>query len=203
MHESDSHDTNFDDMMQMTTFSEYEEIVNFAAPRNKNQTELEYCRYRYIVYATEELKDEFTTSKPIVYALITAGIFLFTSIVFVFYDVMVNVRQAKVMASAKRTNAIVSTLFPQNVRDRLFAENSEGKKTGLGSLLPSKLKMQSFLDDEAQDSLLTSEPIADLFPHAVSKSLPLCFMKPQTKHTLIVLTFLFEFSQTIMFLDIA
>jgi hypothetical protein len=38
------------------------------------------------------------------------------------YDLMVQLRQDKIMATAKQTNAIVSTFFPSNVRDRILKE---------------------------------------------------------------------------------
>ena len=80
--EGDHHNSEFEHMHQSSTFEEYEEIVNFAAPVNKNQTGLEYCRYRFMVYPTQEMEDEYISDAPMIYAIVTAGIFVFTSIIF-------------------------------------------------------------------------------------------------------------------------
>jgi hypothetical protein len=47
-------------------------------------------------------------------------IFVFTSLVFLLYDRLVERRQKKVMSTAMQSSAIVSSLFPSQVRDRLF-----------------------------------------------------------------------------------
>jgi hypothetical protein len=43
----------------------------------------------------------------------------FTSLVFLLYDRLVERRQKKVMSTAVQSSAIVSSLFPSQVRDRL------------------------------------------------------------------------------------
>ena len=165
------------DMIRSTSFEEYESLVNFAGPVPQDQEALDYCRYRFIVYPTEALEDLHVTSDPYIYAGIVAAVFVFTSLVFVLYDVIVTRRQAKVMASAKRTNDIVSSLFPKNVRDHLFEEAHEKQAAEAAAkkkntLLPSKKRMETFLDggessslQKKQTSVFGSEPIADLFPH--------------------------------------
>ena len=166
--EGDHHDTKFGDQYQASTFEAYEEIVNFAAPVNKNQTKLDYCRYRFMVFPTQEMEDEYITTAPIIYAAVTAVIFLFTSLVFILYDLLVRRRQDKVMESAQRTNAIVSSLFPQNVRDRLLQqakEQGDSKSFRRGPTM--KMEMETFLHDGDKSSMFSSEPIADLFPSAV------------------------------------
>jgi hypothetical protein len=50
-----------------------------------------------------------------------------TTMVFVVYDCLVERRQTTVMTTATRSNAIVDSLFPANVRDRLMAEEEKGK----------------------------------------------------------------------------
>ena len=157
-------------MVLSTSFYDYEQIVQYSTTVSKEQENLEYCRYRYMVFPTKALENEYLTSNPLVYAIITAGIFVFTSLVFLLYDIIVRRRQEIVMASANRTNAIVTSLFPENVRDRLYEQAREAagdkngvKMTGLGQ---NKLQMETFLTDEKQGALLASEPIADTFANA-------------------------------------
>jgi hypothetical protein len=52
---------------------------------------------------------------------------LLTSIVFVLYDCLVQKRQKKVMTSAQQSNAIVSSLFPAQVLDRLMGDDEENE----------------------------------------------------------------------------
>ena len=168
MGDGDLHETDFD-MVHSTTFYDFEQIVQYSAVRQKEQAELEYCRYRYMVFPSQALEDQYLTSNPLIYSLTTAGIFLFTSLIFLFYDLIVRRRQNIVMEAATRTDAIVTSLFPQNVRDRLYeqareamdeAHTSRGRLFGLRQ---NKVQMESFLNDENQGSMLASEPIADTF----------------------------------------
>lgn len=75
------------------------------------------------------------------------------------------------METAVHTNAIVSSLFPSNVRDRLF--NTEQTSSEQGRKFEhNKTRLKSFLSDGRNDSPFDSNetsirqsPIADLFPH--------------------------------------
>ena len=98
-----------------------------------------------------------------------ALIFLFTASVFIIYDCIAERRNMKAVASAKKSRAIVNSLFPSTVRERLYA-NADDKtgKAALASLQTPKLRLQTFLSSGPEDRNhhLVSEPIADLFPHA-------------------------------------
>jgi hypothetical protein len=52
-------------------------------------------------------------------------IFLVTGIVFLLYDYVVQLRQEKVMKTATKTQAIVSSLFPKSVQDRMMKQVEE------------------------------------------------------------------------------
>jgi hypothetical protein len=162
-------DPKFQEYAFSSTYEEFEEVVRFAAPKAADDASVDYCRYRYVVYPTQGFYDQYINSNPTTYAIFCGAIFFFTTMVFVFYDVVVHARQAKVMKAATRTNNLVATLFPKEFRDRIYeAHESKQKGRNSGSLLPSKMKMQDFLagDEVSQGSLTNSEPIADLFPHA-------------------------------------
>ena len=61
-------------------------------------------------------------------AIIAAGIFVFTSIVFLVYDRAVELRQRSVMSQATQSSEMVASLFPKAVRDRLYQEAKEKKE---------------------------------------------------------------------------
>ena len=68
------------------------------------------------------MKSNHTTENPKLLTILTAAIFVFTSIVFILYDVCVARRQKIVMNRALESGAIVSSLFPAEVRQKLYEE---------------------------------------------------------------------------------
>jgi len=91
-------------------------------------------------------------------------------LVFAIFDFTFLRRQEKVMAEANRTNAIVSSLFPSTVRDRLLNEaqakvETENKKTQNPSMFGNKHRMKTFLNETGLSELpCDSKPIAVSFP---------------------------------------
>eukprot|EP00977_Amphora_coffeiformis_P007330 scaffold1588_cov222-Amphora_coffeaeformis.AAC.2 len=158
--EGDFHDKAYASYSRSTAFSEFDDYVvanNPDGTENTNRTadHLDFCRYRLSVYPTHPFEESHKTQKPFIYAAITAFVFLFTTLVFALYDVRVRMRQEKIMESAMRTNNIVASLFPQNVRDRLY-EQVDGNNTRASHL--SKLVK----DDKSGGE---GTVIADFFPH--------------------------------------
>lgn len=115
----------------------------------------------------------YRTSNPIIYAILIILVFVGTTVVFVLYDTFVQKRQEKVMATAKRSKAIVTSLFPANVRDRILKDAEDqvaaqelARKKGLPFTV-AKNELKSFLDDgetKEKGSAFDTKPIADLFP---------------------------------------
>jgi hypothetical protein len=115
------------------------------------------------IFPTPELESTYITTDPALYSSIAALIYIVTSLVFLFYDTMVRRRQRKVMASAKRTNTIVSSLFPETVRERLY-ERAGGVDAVGGDADPAAVAMNP--RPANSNSIFGSDPIADLFPHS-------------------------------------
>lgn len=124
---------------------------------------------------------QYLTSNPIYITVGAVMIFVFTSAVFLLYDFYVERRQKKVMTTAVRTNAIVSSLFPSVVRDRLYqtedSHNENTDKKTMFKLANSKARLKTFLSDGSSSGIgdmdeteaggvmqLKSAPIAELFP---------------------------------------
>jgi class 3 adenylate cyclase len=59
---------------------------------------------------------------------VVAMVFLFTSVIFVTYDLCVGRRQRIVMDRALASGAIVNSLFPEQVRKQLYQENENKQK---------------------------------------------------------------------------
>lgn len=141
-------------------------------PSTKGEGE---CVYELYVYPTDTLKSAYTSDDPIQYAVAVSLIFVFTALVFLAYDWAVARRQNKVLKTATRTQAIVASLFPENVQERILqeAENDAEHNTYTPRFRTNRTKdqLRSFLNDNEDEatgalSVLKSRPIADLFPEA-------------------------------------
>jgi class 3 adenylate cyclase len=83
---------------------------------------------------------------------------VFAVLMFLVYDRLVERRQAIVLKSANQSSAIVSSLFPKNVTDRLLNMVLESNSR----TMTAKTRLKSFLNDFEDNQGL--QPIADLFP---------------------------------------
>ena len=165
MGKGDLHDKEFDGMQKTT------KLDNIDA---------DYCAYSLAVYPSAQLKQYYVTHSPTLKTITCIFIFLAAIGIFVTYDFLVEYRQKVVMEHAMQSTAIVSSLFPEAVRERLFNEEEGlGENTraarrrssdGGGSFFsePPKNRIKTFMSDEngvPTNGQGTSKPIADLFPH--------------------------------------
>jgi class 3 adenylate cyclase len=123
----------------------------------------EGCNYFLHVYPSDELYRDYVTKTPIIVTLAVAMIFVFTAVMFLVYDRFVERRQRVVLAKATQSTAIVSSLFPKQVRDRLLQTESDKKSGNVASAPNNRLK--SFLTGDDTENDGGGQPIADLFPH--------------------------------------
>jgi Adenylate and Guanylate cyclase catalytic domain len=124
----------------------------------------DHCPITLHLYPSEMMKDAFSSNNATIFALAALLIFAFTSIVFYLYDSKVESRQAKVMKSAERTSAIVSSLFPSGVRDRLYPSAEPIGMEQSRPLVSKKIKRFVKQEDTTTAPLDQSMPIADLYP---------------------------------------
>lgn len=133
-------------------------VADRAGPQTRAYTTVplnrEYGRYHLRVCPSKESEAPFRTNSPILYTCLVALAFLLTSAVFVSYDLLVQRRQKVVLRTAVRSTKIVSSLFPETIRDRVY-ENAEENETTARNLT------ESWATGEPDKNL----PIADLFPN--------------------------------------
>jgi Adenylate and Guanylate cyclase catalytic domain len=122
------------------------------------------CPITLHLYPSDEMQDAFSSYNAIVFALAALLIFAFTSVVFYLYDSKVESRQAKVMKSAARTSAIVSSLFPSGVRDRLYPTPERIGVEQSHPLVGKKIRRFVKQEGATTAPLDQSMPIADLYP---------------------------------------
>jgi hypothetical protein len=123
----DFHDRSYNDMEQSYDFSEVGKAHSYRYSEKTVRLNDEYCPYSMRVYPLDELHETYVTSQPIVYAITMALVIMFISIVSMSYDYFVQRKIRRVLKNAKESRAIVSSLFPANVRDRLLRDEEERK----------------------------------------------------------------------------
>jgi hypothetical protein len=138
------------------------------------------CRYTLRIYPTPEGDKYHNNNFPLIMTLTVAAVFLMTATVFYFYDMMVERRQKVVLDTAQRSTAIVSSIFPKNVRDQLLQAPVQGNATKLRFLANARKQDQDGTFTTNVD--LTAGPIADLFPNCTGESYRGVMNLPQICH---------------------
>lgn len=119
----DWHDTAYDDLGQTANMAEYMQKRSGPSSRSYTAVQLgDYGDYTIHVYPSSDTEADYLTNEPIFYTLLVVAVFLVTSAVFILYDFLVERRQRLVMDNALKSGALISSLFPTNVRDRLYQE---------------------------------------------------------------------------------
>jgi hypothetical protein len=158
----DLHDIHFGYLNQTLTFEEIGLFSSLVGNYGGLPVDHEHCAYTVSCYPSQTMKDKHYTNNPTIFTIIACCIFIFTALVFMGYDKLVTMRQQKVMKAAIQSTAIVSSLFPAAIVDRMLAVPDDKKGGGGASMFqPTKTRLRTFLNDgEPSES---SKPIADLF----------------------------------------
>ena len=171
----DRHDPKFNSYGQSADVSSF--VDSRAGPRTRGYVAAdlnqEYIRYTLKVYPSEDLEVDYITNMPTIYTVTVASIFAFTSVVFILFVLVVERRQSVVLDSAVRSGAIVSALYPQAVRDRIY-ETTDAKPS---KKVSKKNAFTAGANHSPQDAATgdrsadvsreaRGRPIADLYPHS-------------------------------------
>eukprot|EP00529_Nitzschia_sp_RCC80_P008238 CAMPEP_0113455580 /NCGR_PEP_ID=MMETSP0014_2-20120614/8448_1 /TAXON_ID=2857 /ORGANISM="Nitzschia sp." /LENGTH=1213 /DNA_ID=CAMNT_0000347013 /DNA_START=398 /DNA_END=4036 /DNA_ORIENTATION=+ /assembly_acc=CAM_ASM_000159 len=192
----DVHDPKYDDIAVVVTPSNVgmEDIMatdmnrklEENAPDMSNQEGS--CEYIIYLYPHVTFEDSATSNAPAIYTAVVVLMFFILAMVFMMYDIGATRRQQQIQKEASRSSAIVNSLFPAEIRDRLLEEEENAQQlkkakkehTNNGATA-QKYRLKNFIDDEneaiaannkgkdleaADDTIQESKPIADLFPHA-------------------------------------
>lgn len=129
------------------------------------------CYYGLRVYPSQELEDTYTTHKPAIFALLLAATFVLTAATFLLYDYCVQRRQRIVMKSAQQSGKIVQSLFPSEVRDRLYQEQEAKERQQTNAKGNAKKTQEDFFSVEGNSYNLgpgfgytKASAIANLYP---------------------------------------
>ena len=151
-------------------------------------TNADFCAYQVSYFPSGAFKRHFVDNWPDIYRAIVIAVFLFIVFIFYVYDTLIEKRQGKVIDAAVKSDAIVRSLFPSNIRDRLYQQAEARNKTNAkdawknsgnidaeGAVIQTpKNQLKIFINKSPEDQAGLnqttthrggySEPIADLFP---------------------------------------
>ena len=124
-------------------------------------------QYEFRLYPSAEFKDDTSDSLPFLFTVLAAVVFAVITIIFFVYNWLVERRNTKIVDAAAKSNAVILSLFPANIRDKLLAQHEwkVGKKQDKGFIRD--------LESEDTDRSITNlekikaigRPIAELFPN--------------------------------------
>ena len=156
MGSGDLHEPDYDSYKLSADFNTYENGLDVAKQAGA-------CIYTVNIYPSQEFEDDYKTSSPIYLTVVVGAVFLSMVAAFLAYDMFQRKRNTKVVANAAKSNALVSSLFPSNIRDRLLDQPAPSNKNR-HHMTSHMGKLQNFLDDGTMDNEGGIDtPIADLF----------------------------------------
>lgn len=171
--QGDMHDEKYKGMEVSTTYEAFWEYK-----LNEPTFPWAHCLYRLRVYPSAKLEEQFLTDRPLRFSLILAGMFTLTCILFMMYDKLVQIRQKLVLSSAIMSGTVVNSLFPEEVRNRLYDEQAPPKsdlnKPSGDQLMPLGVSYLPEFDDGRLG-------IADLYPNCT-----VCFLDLVGFYTVVI-----------------
>ena len=118
----DLHDETFDKYEVSADITTY--MAEHASVRTQGLTAVpltsEGVQYFLRVYPSKDMESLFVTNKPVIFAVVVGAVFLFTSIIFVIYNILVERRQQIVVERAVKSSAVVSSLFPEQIKEQII-----------------------------------------------------------------------------------
>jgi class 3 adenylate cyclase len=173
----DFHDNSFDGMVDTIDLSSIQvpgllPVDNLGCPQSLQ------------LYPTASFRNSFFTNAPRVYTAVVASTCFLLLLLFLTFDWLLKRRHQVLQREAVRSNAIVTSLFPSQVRDRLGRRFSSrlsqetqpkssrrGRKVRLLSVnfQTPKSKLKTYLksaESTNDPEVFGTAPIADLFPNA-------------------------------------
>jgi class 3 adenylate cyclase len=157
----DLHDPEYDGFVESGDIAAY--IKQTFSPATKSLISVAlntaYSRYKIRIYPSSDTEKQHVDSNPLMLASLIVGVLHFSSLVFVLHRMAVARRQRIVMDRAVASSAIVSSLFPSQVRDQIYQEN-EAEATTLHQTADSATN-----EERAGSVAGKGRPIAQLFEH--------------------------------------
>lgn len=110
--QGDLHDEKYDPYMVQTGYG-------IISEKTHDDDKEGVCRYNVRVYPSVTLEAVHISRTPVIITVVVLLVFLFTSLLFIAYDRLVQRRHAVVNRTAVQSTAVVESLFPSGVRERV------------------------------------------------------------------------------------
>mmetsp|Transcript_38660 Transcript_38660/g.93458 ORF Transcript_38660/g.93458 Transcript_38660/m.93458 type:complete len:618 (+) Transcript_38660:112-1965(+) len=151
----DAHDEQYSDMEISVPF------FSFGAEQDGLPDGVCIDQLTIRLFPSDTLKEATSSLRPLLYTGIVALVIFSTVSVFIMYDIMVARRQRKVMKRVDTQHRLVSDMFPETFRDRLYkiGDASEGASDGMSVGSEWQLSSSPHHGNKAS----SRRPIADLF----------------------------------------
>lgn len=88
-----------------------------------------HCQYSMTIYPSKEFEDDYKTNAPVIFACVVAGTFLLIGFMYFLYDLSVTRRNEKMISNAVKTNAVLDTLVPARMRDRIMGFDGDHERS--------------------------------------------------------------------------
>lgn len=159
----DAHDAKYNHLAKTRKLMDLKTLSSSESYYSGPAFDESYCPYSLHLYPSDVMESDFTTNKGVIFMVSTILIFMFTSMVFYLYDWMVERRQSRVVSTARQSSALLSSLFPDTVRDQLYLTQSENQKVKSNKWsFPAALIGAPTSDNHAVEQTNAS-PIAQLY----------------------------------------
>lgn len=172
----DLHESQFDNLERTSVLASYELDLPDAA----NDTS--HCRAALSIYPTARMQAKFDSNNAIGYLLLVFFLAVILIMAFATHNKAVNQREHLLQLKTQRSNAIVASLFPEQIRSKMFGDDgalkedlhlvNAGAQQNLGSLLKKGgggMGMLGFDDDSFEE-----KQVADLYPAATVMFADIC-----------------------------
>lgn len=116
----DLHDPKFSHMVKSSVLDE-----EFIAADYKAQPGV--CWYQIHIYPTRSFWDQYLTMTPHLTAIVTSITVCLVIAMFYVYDMLVQRRNTHLLENAARSNAVVASLFPGAMREKILNPEEEAK----------------------------------------------------------------------------
>ena len=156
--DEDLHDSKFDYLESSIDLVSY--LRESAGPESRSFTAAgvngQFLNYTLRIYPTDDFKEIFVTGQAAKDAGGVAMVFVVAICIFLAYDCCVQRRQRIVLERAVRATAVVSSLYPENIREHIINDdcNNPGKSTKRGN---------AFLRSEMKESAMVAQPLASKY----------------------------------------
>jgi hypothetical protein len=158
----DLHDSKYDYLERELDVAS--SIEDYAGPETRSFSAVDlqndFINYQLRIYPTEDFRYIYVTGSARDEALVIGGVFCLAAVIFLMYDYCVMRRQRIVLDRAVRSTAVVSSLFPENIRDRILNEDENENENKANA---KKVAFRQSPRNKTTQSA-SGPPIADKFP---------------------------------------